>query len=163
MFERFSQDVRRAVLAAAEEASRRRGDPRLGTEHLLVGVAATDDPLFEALGISAEAVRRALDDLDTRALRAIGVDVGNDLLSPEVTSRWRRCKRGHVPFTHGARNALHRSLQICLAEGHRVIGAAHLLAALAVGRPEDPAVRTLHHLGIHPADVESYNRRSWQT
>lgn len=37
MFERFSEGVRGAVLAAAEDASGRRGDPRVGTEHLLLG------------------------------------------------------------------------------------------------------------------------------
>ena len=42
MFERFSRDARQAV-TAAQRAARELGHHRLGTEHLLLGIAAADD------------------------------------------------------------------------------------------------------------------------
>src|SRR5690606_26058886 len=74
MFERFAPDVRRAVLEAAEEAAQRRDDPRLGTEHLLLGAVTIEDPVTEAFGLTAEVLRARLAEWDAGALQAVGID-----------------------------------------------------------------------------------------
>ncbi|HVR31171.1 MAG TPA: Clp protease N-terminal domain-containing protein [Acidimicrobiia bacterium] len=109
MFERFSPELRQAVLIAAEEVTRPRGDTWIGTEHLLVGAASVaslpcGDPPLEAT-----------------ALRA--------------------------------KDAMRRALRIGIDEGHRRITPHHLLAALALGRPNDPAIRLLHTAGIDPSTL----------
>ncbi len=40
MFDRFTRDARR-VITLAQEESRRRNDPHIGTEHLLLGLSRT--------------------------------------------------------------------------------------------------------------------------
>ena len=74
MFEHFAAGARTAVTAALEEA-RHRGDRRLGTEHLLLGVlhARELDPLGE-LGLDLPRARAALAALDVAALAAVGMD-----------------------------------------------------------------------------------------
>lgn len=162
MFERFDGDVRRAVLAAAEEVTGRRGDPRLGTEHLLYGLAAVGDGVTVDLGITPERVHRELIAWDLEALGSVGLETDPDVVAsvPIRHHRWWGPIKHHVPFTDGAKNALKRSLQICTSEGHRSIGTGHLLAGLAVGGPRDPAVRLLYRLGLDPAVVDQRARAS---
>lgn len=163
MFERFARDVRRAVLAAAEEATTHRGDPRLGTEHLLYGLAAVGDQVTAELGITPERVHDELIAWDLEALGSVGLETGPEVVGavPSRVRGWRRFARDRVPFTEGAKSALMRSLRICTTEGHRSIGTSHLLASLAVGGPRDPAVRLLYRLGLDPAVVEGRARSAW--
>ena len=60
MFERFSRSARAAVEDAVYEAGRR-GDRRIGTEHLLLALLA-DDELAKIVGVDASAafVKRAV-------------------------------------------------------------------------------------------------------
>lgn len=164
MFERFTDDVRRAVLTAAEEASNRRGDPKLGTEHLLLGSACVGHPVADEFDLSPERIRARLVEWDARALRAVGIDADVESLQPPPSGkRLRRfLPRGHVPFNRAAKRALQRTLHICVAEGHRAVTVPHLLAALALGSHNDPAVRLLRSLGIEPADLDAAIRRSWR-
>ena len=76
MFEQFAGGARAAVRAALEEA-RQRGDRRLGTEHLLLGVLHARElaPLGD-LGVELGRVRDVLADLDEAALAVVGVDAG---------------------------------------------------------------------------------------
>lgn len=163
MFERFTKDVRRAVLAAAEDASGRRGDPRVGSEHLLLGSVEVGNPVSDQFGLSPRGIRERLAEWDIQALRSVGIeaDVGSLGPPPVRKRRGRFLPRGHVPFTQGAKDALERSLRICLAEGHRAITISHLLAGLALGGPGDPAVRLLRSLGVEPADLDAAIRHRW--
>lgn len=164
MFERFTKDVRRVVLLAAEETSLRRGDPRLGTEHLLYGVVANGDAWVADYGLTVDRIRSKLADLDVRALESVGIEAAIDEVPPSPVRRRRRflLPRHHVPFTAAAKRALERSLHICLAEGHKAISPTHLLAALAVAGGNDPAVRLLRSLGVEPAELDTAIRRSWR-
>lgn len=69
MFERFTKEARLVVRHAVEEAQTR-GDSRVGTEHLLIGVArspAVADVLLD-IGI----IRAELDRMDQDALVSVG-------------------------------------------------------------------------------------------
>jgi hypothetical protein len=44
MLDRFDEDARRRVIALAAEESKRRGDDRIGTEHLLLASSAIRAP-----------------------------------------------------------------------------------------------------------------------
>lgn len=163
MFERFTEDVRRAVLAAAADASGRRGDPRVGTEHLLLGSVEVGNPVSDQFELSPQEIRDRLGEWDAQALRSVGIEADVGSLGPPPVGRRRRrfLPRGHAPFTQGAKYALERSLHICLAEGHRAISISHLLAGLALGGPGDPAVRLLRSLGVEPAELDAAIRHRW--
>jgi hypothetical protein len=112
MFERFTHQARAVVTVAVREAERRR-DHHVGTEHLLLGVIAADDPLtapvIAGAGMDLQRGRQALDAADRAALAAVGVDV-RVLPEPEPEPLRRgpfgRLRRKHVPFTGGAKQAL---------------------------------------------------------
>jgi ATP-dependent Clp protease ATP-binding subunit ClpA len=157
MFERFGRDVRAAVVAASREAAELRGDRHVGTEHLLVGVAEAGSATIAAAGLTADDLRRALDGLDRLALGLVGVDVDLESVPGPLHPVPPR-RRRHIPFTAGAKSSLRRSLHIAIDLGHRRIGSDHLLASLAVGGENDPAVRLLRTAGIDPADVEAHAR-----
>ncbi|HSJ82997.1 MAG TPA: Clp protease N-terminal domain-containing protein [Acidimicrobiia bacterium] len=72
MFERFTKDAHKTVTMAVEEA-RRRSDARIGTEHLLLGVAGSDSA---PPGLDPAELHRELDRLDSEALEAVGIDPG---------------------------------------------------------------------------------------
>lgn len=163
MPQRFAEDSRTALLAA-DEVSKRRGDDRIGTEHLLVAVLAVGEPVAAELGLTAEDVGAKLAEFDRRALEAVGIAADLEELPRVLEPRKRRrpLLPRRNPFTSGARKALQRSLQICIGEGDKVITPGHLLAALAVGGTDDPAVRVIRRLGVDPAELDSALRRSWR-
>jgi len=68
----------------AREEARRRGDRRVGTEHLVLGLLREPD-IARVLGCDLEAAREALDAMDHDALVAIGID--RALGAPPVPTR----------------------------------------------------------------------------
>lgn len=87
MFERFTAPARQVVVDARHEA-RRRGDPAIGTEHLLLALLRGDTPLAGLLGTFAldtasvdatidrlMAPRRQEHGSDAAALAALGIDL----------------------------------------------------------------------------------------
>jgi hypothetical protein len=68
----------------AREEARRRGDRRVGTEHLVLGLLREPD-LPQVLGCDVGAARKALDAMDRDALVAIGID--RALGAPPVPTR----------------------------------------------------------------------------
>ena len=151
MFERFTKAAREVVHTAVEIAGER-GDPRIGTEHLLAGVAATSSPAADVLvrmGAGSEQVRTAISDFDRFALAAVGIDQDSIRLGP-AGNEWLRRKR-HIPFSQAAKAVLEGSLEQALTMKHRSIGSEHILAALTATGSEDPARRILVGLGIDVA------------
>jgi len=72
----FASGAREVVAAALAEA-RLRGDRRIGTEHLLLGVLRLPDTeAARALGVDLATARDALAALDHDALAALGIVVG---------------------------------------------------------------------------------------
>jgi len=146
MFERFTKDARETVTTAQEEA-RRRSDARIGTEHLLLGVAGSRSATSF---LDPAELRRELDRLDSEALEAVGINPG--LLDVE-TSRSQGAGKKHIPFTHAAKDTLTGALKEAIALGHRHIGVEHITLALTRLPSSDRAVRALAGRGVDPADL----------
>ena len=128
MFERFTDQSRRAVVLAQEEA-RQLNHNYIGTEHLLAGLRR------ETLGVAARALESAGITMD--AVRAeIEKLVGRGQLAPS----------GHIPFTPRAKKCLELSLREALNLGHNYIGTGHLLLGL-IGNDDCVAVQVLGGLG----------------
>jgi len=112
MFERFTDRARRSVVLAQEE-SRRFNHNYIGTEHLLLGLLAEEEGVaaktLVALGLTHDAVRRAVDDR---------VGVGTE------------APKGHIPFTPRAKKVLELALREALKLGHDYIGTEHILLGL---------------------------------
>lgn len=128
-----------ALVRAGEEAARR-GDRRVGTDHLLLGLLH-DEAIAHAVGADVERARAAARELDQAALAAIGVDLG-DLPSARPGARV-----GHLPLTSAARAAIGRSGAVADAERVRRIEPRHLLAALLECAEPDPAATLLAAIG----------------
>ncbi len=145
MFERFARSTRTAVTDAVAEAARR-GDRRVGTEHLLLGLL--DDPAgvaAGALGTDIVAARAALDAMDAEALASVGVDVDVAGVPPAPQPTRLPSRR---PFTAAARETLGRTLRIASARRVGRLEPQHLLLALLESAPPDPAAQLLDRLGV---------------
>jgi ATP-dependent Clp protease ATP-binding subunit ClpA len=164
MFERFTQAARDVVTRAQEEAAVL-GHDHLGTEHLLLGVAAGDDGILASLGADHAALRRAVTDMypvaiDADALAAIGIDLDavrrsvEESFGPGALFKRRGRRARHVPFCPRAKRALERSLREAIALRHRHIGREHLLLALA-GDGKSSAAIALRRCGTSPEAVRA--------
>jgi len=145
VFERFAASTRTAVRHGVEEAERR-GDRRVGTDHLLLGVLRDADSAA-LVGISVDQARASADALDRKALVAIGIDIGDfrPAAAPRTGIR--------TQFTSGARSALQRTLVHTTAERSRRIAPHHLLLALAEREQPDPAAALLSELQVDTAEL----------
>jgi ATP-dependent Clp protease ATP-binding subunit ClpA len=151
MVTRLSDDARKAVLTSAADEAGRRGDRRIGTDHLLL--ALLHDPTSasaRALGVDLQAAREASDALDRAALAAVGIDVGH-LGRPARAAKARR----RPPLTSGARAVLVRAVNDARAGRARRIGTPHLLLGLLTRERPDPAAELLAALGVDPAEVRA--------
>jgi ATP-dependent Clp protease ATP-binding subunit ClpA len=149
MVKRLSADARRAVLTSAAGETQRRGDRRIGTEHLLLGVL--HDPgseVAQALGVDLGCAPAASAALDRDALAAVGVDVEHLGPLSNVDGPHRR-----PPLTSGARAVLQRSLHEARSARSRSIETRHLLLALLARERPDPAAELLAALRVDPAAV----------
>ena len=131
-FSRFTDRAKRAVIAARQEAIKRRDD-RVLPEHLTLGMLHEQEGLaaraIAALGISPEAARAAL----SAALPAAMPD--------SVPSS------GHVPFDSRTMKVFELTLREALALGHNYIGTEHILLGL-LDEEESLGGGTLAGLGI---------------
>jgi ATP-dependent Clp protease ATP-binding subunit ClpA len=162
MFERFTREARAVVTGAVGEAERRR-DRHVGTEHLLLGIIASDDPVIHAVidaaGVDLERARQVLEAGDREALAAVGVDV-RTMPAPEPDLPERRTfgfrnPSGHRPFTGGAKHALESTLREALQRNDRRIGTEHILLALTASSARDPAHQLLTALGVDVAALRA--------
>jgi len=130
MFERFTDQARR-VIALAQEEARTRNCPRVGTEHLLLGLIQEREGIalaaLELLGISPEMVRRQVEEIT-------GQGQGQE---PSA---------GYAQYTLRAKKALDLSRREALQLGHHHIGTEHLLLSL-IREGEGPAAQALLELG----------------
>ncbi|MFI7126906.1 Clp protease N-terminal domain-containing protein [Nonomuraea sp. NPDC050153] len=135
------------IVKAAFEEARQRGDRRLGTEHLLLGVLR-DAELARAVGVDVAGARAALDELDRAALRMLGLEVGDMPRSPR--------KHPQVPstaLTSSARATINQAIKATTMKTRAAEAPRQLvLALLAQGRP-DPVAGLIDHLGIDRAAV----------
>ncbi|MFE3455362.1 Clp protease N-terminal domain-containing protein [Nonomuraea sp. NPDC059194] len=140
-----------AIKAAMDEA-RQRGDRRMGTEHLLLGLLR--DPSgspARALGVDVAVARAALDALDAAALRAIGIDVGQ---APQARPR----KHPPVPgtaLTTSARAAINQAVKSTRRRDRDAEGPGQLLLALLAQDRPDPVAELIDELHVDRAAVRA--------
>jgi ATP-dependent Clp protease ATP-binding subunit ClpA len=157
MFNRFTREARTVVERAQDEAAAL-GHDHLGTEHLLLGIAAGGG-LPASLGLDHGALRAAVggasQQLDADALAAIGIDLDavrravEESFGPGALSGRRGRRGGHVPLCPKAKKALELALREALALGDRQIGSDHIL--LGMTRDGDTgAARALAACGTTP-------------
>jgi ATP-dependent Clp protease ATP-binding subunit ClpA len=180
MFERFTDDARRAVSLAQEEAHALRHG-WIGTEHLLLGVAAPASGvgarILERLRLDASTIRGDIereigagDDFDPgdeEALRSLGIDLdqvrraaeeafGPGALDRPIIRGRRRCDTpwtsGRLPFTPRAKKSLELALRWATTMRSGSIGTEHILLGLASDR-DGLAARILRLHGVELADV----------
>lgn len=145
---RFTREVRQ-VVATADTEARLRHDARVGTEHLLV--ALLHDPLLSERylgGRTASAGRQGLDELCSAALRSAGVEPPEP---PPISA----ASRGHLDFTHGAKQALERTLRIARGRRANRIEPRDLLMAIASETGPSTALDLLHELALEPVAIIS--------
>jgi ATP-dependent Clp protease ATP-binding subunit ClpA len=174
VFERFTDEARRVVVLAQEEA-REAHDPCIDGAHLLLGVATVAGAGADALraaGADPARLRQALhavgdpaaDPLDADALAALGIELervreaaeavfGSGALDrPLRHRRSRRRRSGHLPLTAGGKRALERSLRAAVRRGDRSIDPRHLL--LGVLEADDRrSAAVLRRLSVDPAEL----------
>ena len=152
MGKRHAGDAMRRVLNSATEEARRRGDRRLGTDHLLLGLLHEEDsPAARALGVSLEAGRAASDSLDVAALAAVGVGV-------QALGQARQVAPAHriPPLSTGVRAVLKRVIDEAQPRRTGRLDSGHFLRALLSLSPPDPSAELLHALGVDPAQVRDH-------
>ena len=112
MFERFTNQSRRVVVLAQEEA-RALDHNYIGTEHLLLGLIHEGHGVaagaLESLGISLEDVRRNVE---------------------EMIGRGEAAPSGHIPFTPRAKKVLDLTVAEAAQLGHDYVGTEHILLGL---------------------------------
>jgi ATP-dependent Clp protease ATP-binding subunit ClpA len=130
----------RVYLDANAEA-KRRGDRRVGTEHVVLALLADPDSITaRAAGVSLATAREALQALDRRALAAVGI--GGAFDGRVLPGR----EREQLRLTPAAR-AVFTSLRGEQADGER-LGVEHVLLTLLSRKPPDPASDLLDELGL---------------
>jgi ATP-dependent Clp protease ATP-binding subunit ClpA len=151
MFERFTQEARQVVIGAVD-AAQQAGADRIGTGHLLAGLADDRGSAGQALAGAGVTCARVLDDLpgpiDPAALRAVGIDwdqvraAVDASFGPGTLERAFRRPRRRLPFAPETKQVLARAVRSAAARRDRRIGAEHLLLGL-LGDPDAAAVRLL--------------------
>jgi ATP-dependent Clp protease ATP-binding subunit ClpA len=136
MFERFTNQSRRVVVLAQEEA-RMLDHNYIGTEHLLLGL------LHEGRGSAA----RALEAID------VTLQAARDQVV-EIIGRGQAQPSGHIPFTPRAKKSLELSLREALQLGDGYIGTGHLLLGL-IHQGDGVAVQILGNLGADLKDLRA--------
>jgi Clp amino terminal domain, pathogenicity island component/UvrB/uvrC motif len=136
MFERFTNQSRRVVVLAQEEA-RMLDHNYIGTEHLLLGL------LHEGRGSASRAL--AAMDVTLQAVRDQVV---------EIIGRGEAQPSGHIPFTPRAKKSLELSLREALQLGDNYIGTGHLLLGL-IHQGDGVAVQILDRLGADLKDLRA--------
>lgn len=135
MFERFTERAKRCLVLAEQECQKL-GHGEIGTEHMLVALAAEGPE-----GVAA------------RALADVGFDLERGRHSTAELHAGTSARSTKRPFTSAAKRALVASLGEALAMGHNHIGTEHLL--LGVLRvPDGGALPVLAGQGITAEAVE---------
>ena len=122
MFQRFSDQARRVVVLAQEEA-RMLNHNSIGTEHLLLGLIREEEGIaarvLRSLGLDLAAVRQQVADIVGQGKQGQGEQGQDEQGQPE-----------QIPFTPRAKKALELSLREALQVGDSHIGTEHLLLGL---------------------------------
>ncbi len=139
----------RVLLAHGTEEVARRGDRRLGTDHLLLALLRdANSPAVRALGVSVGEARAALDALDQAALAAVGVNVSAPVPPLPVVFG-----RRLPPLTSGARAVIERAMEAAGPRRKARLGTEHFLLAILARQRPDPATEVLSALRVDAGAV----------
>ena len=152
-----------ATALYAREEARRRGDRRVGTEHVVLGLLREPD-VAQLLGCDLGAAREALDAMDRDALVAIGIDRALD--APPVPTRepalggrrpsLKTLLTNHLPMTPVAKRVMEESGKDRRhREKARRWSRERVLIALLSLSPPDPAAALLDALDVDRAGVRA--------
>ena len=130
MFNRFTEQAKRAILLAQEEANRL-NHGYLGTEHILLGLIRENE------GIAANALKNSGIDL-ARVRQAVTNAVGRGQEASFL---------GQIPLTLRANKALQLAAKEARQLGHNYLGTEHLLLGLTKDK-ESLAAQILMGLGV---------------
>jgi ATP-dependent Clp protease ATP-binding subunit ClpA len=153
MFERFAPSTRAAFGYAVRSAAAR-GDRRVGTEHLLLGLLS--DPAAGTatlLRTDLPAALAQLHAMDEDALAAVGIDTGRVQLAPTPAPAGSPARVGRVQLTAAAKDAIIRTQRIAAAGRAPKMEPEHLLLALLELARPDPAAQLFARLGVDTAAV----------
>ena len=150
-----------ATAVYAREEARRRGNRRVGTDDLVLGLLREPD-VAQVLGCDLGAAREALDAMDRDALVAIGID--RPLDAPPIPTREPALRGGrailkavladHLPATPVAKRVIEEAGKD--ARHRRFVDAwsrERVLIALLALAPPDPAAALLDALDVDRAGV----------
>jgi ATP-dependent Clp protease ATP-binding subunit ClpA len=135
MFERFTDQARRVVVLAQEEA-RMLGHSYIGTEHILLGLLA------EGEGTAARALRSMEISLEVARVQVV-----------EIIGEGTGQLAGHIPFTPRTKKVLELSLREAQRLGDGYIGTEHILLGLA-REGEGVGAQILERLGASTDRVQ---------
>ncbi|HEY1713233.1 MAG TPA: Clp protease N-terminal domain-containing protein [Solirubrobacteraceae bacterium] len=147
----------RTYIDAREEA-RRRGDRKVGTEHLILGLLM-EPVLAQALGCDLQTARDALDAMDHDALAAIGIGAAfnappipiDEPIERPSRPTFKAVLRDRLPMTPAAKTALEKSYKE-IRRGHH-IGPQQVLLTVLELEPPDPGAGLIAALGVDRADA----------
>lgn len=140
----------------AREEARRRGDRKVGTEHLILGLLR-EPALAQALGCDLQTARDALDAMDHDALAAVGIGAAfnappipiDEPIKRSSRSTLKAVLRDHLPATPAAKTAMEESNRE-IRRSHHTFPQQLLLTVLEL-EPPDPAAELIAALGVDRA------------
>lgn len=142
---------------AGREEARRRGDRRVGTDYLVLGLLREPD-MERVMGVTLDAARDALDQLDRAALSFIGVTGTFD--APYLPERpapkrpkVKELLTDRLKLTPAAKGALQEAGKPIRRGKH--ISANDVLSALLENTVPDPAATLFEMLGVDTSALRS--------
>jgi Clp amino terminal domain, pathogenicity island component len=144
----------------AREEAKRRGDRKVGTEHLVLALLM-EPALAAALGTGLQEARSALEAIDREALAAVGLDARLDVpllpagepghapRRPTLKAVW----QDRLPLTPAAKAVLKES-STGMRRGRQHPGAKYILASLLQLQRPDPAAELFTRLSVDPAAAQ---------
>ncbi len=145
-----------AIYLQAGEEARRRGDRRIGTDHILL--ALFEDPSIDVvLGVNLERARQVLDSLDNEALVAVGLETGTHVppLSTHPVPKKPRLRdvaqKDRLRMTPAAKRVLEEAVKPNRRKIY--VTARQVLAQILALQPPDPAAVLLGALGVDTSMV----------
>lgn len=146
-----------AICLQASEEAHRRGDRRVGTDHILL--ALLEEPSIEVvLGVNLQQARQALDSLDNEALAALGLE--SDTHVPPLAMRavpkkprFRDvAKKDRLRLAPAAKKVLEAASK---PNRQRLqVTAEQVLAQILTLQSLDPAAVLLGALGVDTSEVQ---------
>jgi ATP-dependent Clp protease ATP-binding subunit ClpA len=146
-----------AIYMRASEEARRRGDRRIGTDHILL--ALFEDPSIEVvLGVDLQQARQTLESLDHQALGALGLRSGTDApplpmrAVPKKPTIREVMKRDRLRMTPAAKKVLEEAVKPLQRKTQ--VTAQQVMTQILTLQPPDPAAVLLGALGVNTSEAQ---------